>query len=281
MTGAKAWLHYQDFEIEAGQGLALLRDGALVRAALGLERRLLRSFDLVSTISPRMLEALERKGAPGERLMLFPNWVDTDRIRPLAAPVALRREFGIDDERCVVLYSGNMGRKQGLESVIEAARLLAGESERPPFFVLAGGGATRASLERAAGALPNVLFLPLQPEARFNEFLNMGDIHLLPQRRAVEDRVMPSKLCGIMAAGKPVVAAVPPDSQVATMLGEAAAIVEPENSAALADAIRALAGDPARRRAMGDAARRVALSVLRSDKVLAGAEARLAALAGA
>jgi colanic acid biosynthesis glycosyl transferase WcaI len=212
LMAAPAWLHILDLEVEAAFELGFIKSRRLIELARVVERWLMRRFDLVSTISTKMRERIERKGVDPERMMLFPNWVDTDQFRPLPGPVPLRRELGIADERCVALYSGSMGKKQGLEHVIAAARLLAAEAAGSPLFLLAGAGPMREDLERSAHDLPNVRFLPLQPFERFNEFLNVADIHLLPQRRDASDLVMPSKLLAMLATGRPVIAAIIADS---------------------------------------------------------------------
>lgn len=281
LISAKAWLHVQDLEIDAAFGLGIIRSARVIDGMRRAERWIARRFDLVSAISPRMVDALERKGVARERLMLFPNWVDTSRIFPLSGSSALRRELGIPDDRCIVLYSGSMGRKQGLEHVIAAARELQSASARSPLFVLAGAGPGRGELERAAQGLPNVTLLPLQPDERFNEFLNIGDIHLLPQRRDADDLVMPSKLGAMLAVGKPVIATVPPTSQIALILGEAGVIVPPEDPLALAAAIRDLASDAVRRRPMGAAALRVARTSLEAETILRRAETQIMELASA
>lgn len=275
MAGARAWLHVQDLEIDAAAELGLVKNARVIDGALGIERWLVSRYDLVSTISPAMLEALERKNVTRERLSLFPNWVDTTRFFPMSVPGALRGELGIPDGIPIVLYSGSMGRKQGLETVVTAARLLGAEPAASPLFLLAGAGPGRDELERAAAGLPNLRFLPLQPEERFNEFLNLGDIHLMPQRRDAADLVMPSKLGAILAAGKPVIATVPPGTQIARTLGTAGVVVPPEDPERLAQAIRELVGDASRRVAMGVAARRIARETFEAETVLAQMEARL------
>lgn len=279
MAGARAWLHVQDLEIDAAAELGLINNARLVDGALGIERWLVSRYDLVSTISLAMLEALERKNVARDRLALFPNWVDTDRFFPMTVPGALRDELGVPEGIPVVLYSGSMGRKQGLETVVAAAHLLAAEAAASPLFLLAGAGPGREELERAATGLPNLRFLPLQPEERFNEFLNLGDIHLMPQRRDAADLVMPSKLAAVLAAGKPVIATVPPSTQIARTLGVAGLIVPPEDPERLAQAIRELAGAPSRRAAMGAAARRIARETFEAETVLTQMESRLLQLA--
>ena len=275
LGGAKAWLHVQDLEVDAAAELGLIENARLINGALAVERWLASHYDLVSTISPAMLEALERKNVLRDRLSLFPNWVDTGRFFPKAGEVSLRRELGLPEEGSIVLYSGSMGRKQGLETVVAAARILAAEPGASPLFVLAGAGPGRDELERSATGLANVRFVPLQPEERFNEFLNLGDVHLMPQRRDAADLVMPSKLGAVLAVGKPVIATVPTGSQIARTLGPAGIVVPPEDPEGLAQAIRELTPDAARRSAMGVAARRIAKETFEAETVLTRMEARL------
>ena len=281
MLRAKAWLHVLDLELDAAFELGFIRNRPALALGRRLERWLMRRFDCVSTISSRMLEAIERKGVPRERLVMFPNWVDTDAFKPLPRPVPLRSELGIPEDRCVVLYSGSMGQKQGLEHVVAAARLLAADGERSPLFLLAGAGPARAELEASAGDLANVRLLPLQPAERFNEFLNVADIHLLPQRRDASDLVMPSKLLAMLASGRPVIATAPRDSELDRTLVDAGIVTPPEAPAPLAAAIRDLAADPTRRRSMGEAAARLARGSMHSETILLELEARLASLIGA
>ncbi len=174
LMSAKAWLHVLDLEVDAAFELGFIRNRQMIAAARKVERSLMCHFDLVSTISSKMSEAIERKGVASERMMLFPNWVDTHQFFPMEKPVTLRDELSIPIDRCVVLYSGSMGQKQGLEHVIAAARLSMSQSAVSPLFLLAGAGPVRAELERSAEDLPNVRFLPLQPAERFNEFLNVA-----------------------------------------------------------------------------------------------------------
>ncbi|HEY1506269.1 MAG TPA: WcaI family glycosyltransferase [Stellaceae bacterium] len=256
--GAKSWLHVQDLEIEAAIELQIVTHRRVLAAAQGVERGLLRRFDLVSTISPNMRRALADKGVVPDRLGLCPNWIDTAQVFPIPEAHALRREFGVDDGRCVVLYAGSMGTKQGLETVIDAARCLAGQGAGAPLFLLAGAGPALAGLEQRAAGLANVKFLPLQPIERFNRLLNVADIHILPQRRGVADLVMPSKLGAMLAVGKPVIATAPATSQLALTLEDAGVIVPPEEPVALAAAIERLCREDALRRAMGRAALRIA-----------------------
>ena len=142
-----------------------------------------------------------------------------------------------------------MGHKQGLEHVIEAARHLQAQAKIQ--FVLCGTGALRSNLECDAQGLPNVQFLLLQPPEKLNGLLNIADIHLLPQRADAADLVMPSKLSGMFASGKAVIATANPDTEVAEIVGRLGVVVPPGDALALAEAILRLANDPDRMRSLG------------------------------
>lgn len=267
LAGAPAWLHIQDFEIDAAFELGMFPTGGVIQSlALRVERLVLRGFSRLSTISPRMLERLDRKEIGSSRSILFPNWVDVDMVYPLDAPSPLRAELGIEGNKIVLLYSGNMGAKQGLEILPELAARLGGRSDL--HFIFCGDGAYRAPLERAVDGADNVSFLPLQPVERLNALLNTADIHLLPQRAGAADLVMPSKLTGMLASGRPVVATAAAGTQIARALEGRGHVVEPGDVGGLVRAVEELADDAALRREMGCAARRYAERELARDAVL-------------
>jgi colanic acid biosynthesis glycosyl transferase WcaI len=258
LSGARAWLHVQDLEVDAAFDLGMLRHKGLRRAVLAMERALMRRFDRVTSISQRMLERLREKGVPEERLGYFPNWVDTDLIRPLQGGNTLREALGIQQDTPVLLYAGNMGEKQGLEVIVEVARSY--ESRRKALFMLCGDGAARPRIEKAAAGLSNVRFIPLQPSERFNELLNLADIHLLPQRQDAEGLVMPSKLTAIMASGKPVVAGARTDSDVGRVAAAGGLVVPPGDPSAFGAAIDRLLVDAGLRKDLGQSARAYAVA---------------------
>jgi len=251
LSGAEAWLHIQDFELDAAANLGFLPANHLMAKLAGwAERWLLGRFDQISTISSRMLARLAQKGVALEKTFLFPNWVDAGLIFPLSASQKpLKKEWNIPDDKIIVLYSGNMGHKQGLENVIEAARHL--QIQAKIHFVLCGAGALRSDLESDAKGLPNVQFLPLQPLEELNQLLNIADIHILPQRADAADLVMPSKLSGILASGKAVIATADSGTEVAEIVGRLGVVVPPQDALALADAILGLADNPERMRSLG------------------------------
>jgi colanic acid biosynthesis glycosyl transferase WcaI len=267
MSGAKPWLHVQDFEVDAAFDLGLLKSPAMRRLALGVERWLMRRCVRVSTISERMLERLESKQVAASARFLFPNWVDTGLIAPLNGSNRLREELAIPaSEKIVLLYSGNMGTKQGLDLIINVAATLADNARY--LFIMCGDGVAREQLEIQAGTLQNVLFLPLQPLERFNELLNLADIHLLPQRADAEDLVMPSKLTAMLASGKPVIATARAGTQVARVVHVCGEVVPPGDVNAFRGAIERLGESPELRQRLGLAGRRYAEECWGKEAVL-------------
>ena len=277
LCGAKVWLHVQDFEVDTALGLGLLRLGPLGRVVTALDVWTKRRFDRVSAISKRMLERLAEKGVRQERRVYFPNWVDVQDIRPVPRRSIYREELGIDDGAVVVLYSGNMGEKQGLEMLVEAARRLEYRSDIQ--FVLCGAGSARRRLEGMAAGLENVHWLDLQPSERLNELLNLADIHVLPQRADAADLVMPSKLIGMLASGRPVVVTAAPGTELARAVQGAGKVVPPGDVSALARGIEQLVDDARIRRRFGMEARRRAEQWWSKNRVLEEFERELICVA--
>lgn len=270
LCGARAWLHIQDYEVDAAFELGLLKGGALRRGVLSIERWLMRRFDRVSSISSRMVELAQKKGVDADKLTLLPNWIDIHAVAPGAALGNYRRALGIPEDAIVALYSGNMGGKQGLETLADAAERLQNNSKL--WFIFCGQGPQRAVLQAGCAALARVRFLDLQPAERLGELLGTADIHLLPQRAGAADLVMPSKLTGMLASGKPVVCGAAPNTELASVVAHCGLIVAPEDGAAFAQAITELADNPTQRATLGAAARQYALAHLHIDAVLGQAE---------
>jgi colanic acid biosynthesis glycosyl transferase WcaI len=275
IAGAQSWLHVQDFEVDAAFDLGLLRNDRLRRFAFGAEHWLMRRFDRVSSISGAMLGKLRDKGVEPERISFFPNWVDTQRIQPVTSENRLRVELGIGPATTVLLYSGNMGEKQGLGLLVDVARLFAGSAD--VLFLLCGDGAAKRRTMQAAEGLVNVRFMALQPLERLNELLNLADVHLLPQRAEAEDLVMPSKLTAIMASGRPVVASARPGTDVARAAAAGGLVVAPGDTAAFGEAIRRLLSDAGLRADLGRAGRVYAMANWDREAVLRSMQAELEA----
>lgn len=278
LSGAKAWLHIQDFEIDVAFELGMLRAEWLKRGILMAERLLLCRFDRVSTISCKMLEKLDNKGVTPDKAFLFPNWVDLAEIYPLPRLSKFRTELGILPEQTVVLYSGNIGEKVGLEIVLEAAAMLRENSEI--LFVLCGDGAARLRLQQEYTDLTNVMWLPLQPVEALNELLNLADIHLLPQRKDVADLVMPSKLLGMLASGRPVLTTACADSQIGGIVSQCGVLARSDATDAFLEALASLMADADQRQRLGTIGRQIAENHFSKEAVLKNFEHELKRLEG-
>jgi colanic acid biosynthesis glycosyl transferase WcaI len=274
LAGARSWLHIQDYEFEAATRLGILPGNTTLRKWMQIfERAILMRFDRVSSISPTMIDRAVKVGVLEERIELIPNWVDVEGIYPNGSD---REAFGIPGEKVICLYSGNLGQKQGLSSVISIARRM----EKIPeiHFVLCGEGSMRPEIEELAAQAANVQYLPLQPEEKLNALLNAADIHLLPELPGASDLVMPSKLGPMMASGRPVLVTAPEGSELAIIGSIGGLVVPPGDLQALETAIKRLAANPEERKRLGEAGRSYVIRNWQMESVLSKFMGELEAL---
>lgn len=266
LCGAQAWLHIQDFEVDVAFQMNQLKGRRLQQFALWCEKRLMRCFDKVSTISNKMAQKLMHKGVDANAIELFPNWVDIQGISPLTDASSYRAELGIDADAKVVLFSGTWGAKQDLLSIPEVAKKLAARTDI--VFVICGDGVMRPQLEAACEGLNNVRLMPLQPKERLGHLLGMADMHLLTQSADAEDLVLPSKLTGMLASGRPVIATCRPDTEIGHVVSRCGHVVPPGSIDALTHAVLELAADAELRADQGHLARMYAEQSLAKDAIL-------------
>lgn len=277
LAGARLWIHVQDFEAEAAFSTGLLRPGPAARLALWLERRLLGLGHCVSAISPQMVARLADKGISAECTYELRNWASDGFAPDPAEAERYRAEWGIG-ERHVALYSGNIANKQGIDVVVEAARLLSGRKDL--VFVMCGEGPNRQRLEEQCARLDNVQLHGLQPAARMGGLLAMASVHLLPQIASAADLVLPSKLCNMLLSGRPVVATAQPGTGLAAEVSGCGLVVEPGDARAFAETIETLLTNAPLAAQLGAAAAQRAQSHWQREAILRRFEARLLQLAG-
>ena len=266
IAGARLWIHVQDFEVEAALATGLMDDARLpARLARRVEGTFLRLGDTVSTISPQMCAKLVAKGVAPQRVIEMRNWSDARFAPDPAGAETVRGEWGLTG-KVVALYSGNIARKQGIEILVEAARLL--QHRQDIAFVICGEGPNRAELEKLAAGLGNVQLHDLQPAERMGAMLTMADLHLLPQIAGAADLVLPSKLTNMLASGRPVVATTEPGTGLYAEVDGCGTVTQPGDAAALAAAVAELAGDPARRATLGEVARARAAERWMKDAII-------------
>ncbi|MCW1383268.1 WcaI family glycosyltransferase [Novosphingobium sp. KCTC 2891] len=275
LSGAKLWIHVQDFEVDAAMATGLVQQrGLLPRLALALERALLRSADRVSTISPQMCAKLTEKGVDPARIVEARNWANMAFARADASGDEYRRAWNLGDRK-VALYSGNIANKQGIEIIIEAARLLAHRSDL--VFVICGEGPNRARLAELSQGLGNVQLHDLQPAERVADMLALASIHLLPQIPGAADLVLPSKLANMLGSGRPVVATAAPGTGLADEVEGAGLVTQPGDAPALAGAIVRLLDDSQQAARLGETGRERARERWGRDALLANFVGRIGA----
>lgn len=237
--------------------------------ALGVvERAVIRRAALVGVIAEAFGPRVEALGAPPERVRLVRNWPLSERPFPPRSHARLRAGYSPDETVCV--HAGNMGMKQGLETVVEAARI-AQRDGRPLRFVLIGDGNQRERLQALARGLSTIEFRPVLPEAQLHDALAAADALVLTQRASVTDMALPSKITTYVRSGTPIVAAVAPDSAAARDLEPygAALLVPPERPEALLEAVDRVSRDFALRARLLAGARAYADAALDRERLQA------------
>lgn len=237
IRGAKFLYHIQDLQIEAARDLKIIRSSFFLNALLRVEKVILREADYVSTISDGMIQKVQSKC--NKEIIYFPNWADTKTFHPISNESA-KISFGFKPSEKIVLYSGAIGFKQELESIIYIAKSF--EIFPDVRFVICGSGPYKIYLEQLTArlCLQNVTFMPLQPYEKFNSFLNIADVHLVLQKKDTADLVMPSKLTTILSVGGLAIVTASPGTSLHQIMSSInlGILIEPENKEVLFDAIK-------------------------------------------
>jgi colanic acid biosynthesis glycosyl transferase WcaI len=225
----------------------------VIAAASWLERLSYRASHAVTVLSEDLAGNLRAKvpEARARDIVVIPNFVDTVAITPGDRMTAYRHEQGIGSEP-VVMYAGNIGFSQSLEMMLEAARLCPDAT-----FVMNGQGAARSELMAAAAGIPNIRFVDPQPMERLSEVMASADLHVVPLRAGLGAVSVPSKAYSILAAGRPILAAIDADTEIPRILDASGAgrVVPPDDQAAFVAALKEMIADLIALETMGAAAR--------------------------
>lgn len=275
LKGAKLITHIQDLQIDAAKDLGMIKSKILLRLMFKSERYILKHSDAVSSISLGMKRKIMAKGVSEQEYIMFPNWVDEDMVRPLSKEESLRKEWGIPSTDHVILYSGNLGEKQGLEIIIEAAEHFKHLADVR--FIIVGTGGAKARLQQLAEtkALRNVFFYPLQAYEKLSALLATADIHLVLQKKSAADLVMPSKLTGILAAGGCSLVTALQDTTLYEVIADdqLGFLVEPESTESLITGLNTMLTSDLR--GYRTRARKYAIDKLSKNKIMLNFEKRL------
>jgi colanic acid biosynthesis glycosyl transferase WcaI len=246
---------WPDVAVRAG----VLKNEKMIRRLKKMEAYVYRRAAGITVISQGFRENLLAKGVPDEKIRVIPNFIDTDHVTPQAKHNDFSIRHGVEN-KFVVLFAGNMGFSQGLESVLDTARLL--QRYADIVFLMVGNGAGKSKAEeylRTLG-LDNVRFLPFQPHEQLPAMYGSADVCLIPLRRGFTTESVPCKLFTIMAAGRPAVAAVDRGSDTWKLLQrvQCGICVEPESPQEMAAGILHYYRNESVRREAGQAGRNCA-----------------------
>jgi len=235
-------LLFQDLVGPAARQSGMAGGGAVARATSAAEAWATAGARAIGVVAKTFTPYVASLGVPSERIHHVPNW--SRLSRPSLTPAETRRRFGWPDDLQVVLHAGNMGLKQGLEQVVEAA-CLAAQRHEPVRFVLAGGGSQAEALRAMGAGLPTLDLLPVQPDDLHASLLAAADVLFLSERATQLDMSLPSKLTSYFAAGRPILAAVPPNGSSAREVERAGAglTVPAGDPGAILDALAHLRAD--------------------------------------
>ena len=243
----------QDVFPDAAVATGAISNRWVIAAARFLEKFVYRRSAAVTVLSEELADNVRRKlpERARQRVVTIPNFVDTSVIVPMDRMTRYREQLGLD-EGPVVMYAGNVGFSQSMDLVVAAARALP-----RVWFVVNGGGSALEALRDSAAELPNVVFGDFQPAEKLSEVLATGDVHVVPLRRGLGSVSVPSKTYSIMAAGRPIVAAIDEGTEVRRLIERSGGgvAVPPDEPDSFVAALRELIDDPVRASSMGAAAR--------------------------
>ena len=253
VRGGRLVFNIQDVFPDAAVTTGAIRHPLIIAVAEWLERLSYRVSDSVVVLSDDLADNVRAKMKPTrrDRVTVVPNFVDTQAIVPSSRMTLYRTELGIANE-IVVMYAGNVGYSQSLDMVLDVARSMPSVT-----FVINGDGSARAHLESSAKGCTNVKFVGYQPLERLSEVLATGDIHLVPLRSGLARVSVPSKTYSIMAASRPVLASIDPDTEIPRLIERAGAgvCVGPDDTDALRSALTQLVESAELRTALGNGGR--------------------------
>ncbi|HEV8084262.1 MAG TPA: WcaI family glycosyltransferase [Chitinophagaceae bacterium] len=238
LKGAKFMYHIQDLQIEVAQDLEIVKSKFLLKTLFVIERYIFNNADFISTISQGMIKKVKQKAK--KEVLFLPNWVDIQKFYPINNKKQLKSDFNLNISDKIVLYSGAIGEKQGLEAILDSAKYF--ENIVDLKFVICGSGPYKENLLHLKKKmnLKNVIFLPLQPFEKLNSLLNVADVHLVLQKNSACDLMMPSKLSTILSVGGVSIVTAKPGSSLFNVIdsNNAGFLIEPECQDALNSAIK-------------------------------------------
>jgi colanic acid biosynthesis glycosyl transferase WcaI len=239
--------HIQDLQLDAAIELGMIKNKWLTTILKRTEKFILTKSDVISTISENMLKKVTSKSYLIKKAILFPNWANTDLLFPCISNETIYTDLNIPKNKKIVLYSGTIGEKQGLEILLFAAKWAMNNLVDIHFLISSSGPYTEKLQNKSIEmGLNNFQFVPLLSTESYNEVLNLAWLHLVIQKDEAADLVMPSKLTSIMAVGGLAIVTAKKETSLYNIINnhDSGWIIEPNNVDALIGAIKYLFESP-------------------------------------
>lgn len=271
LTKSKSILHIQDLEIDAAYSLNILKKGFFYKIIKKIEKFILNRFDIISTISPAMKMEILQKGVRKDTVHILPNWADIENIHPTINNKYLRNRLSIRLKQKIILYSGNIGKKQNLKSIINIAEKMQTDDNGCIFLMVGDGASKKRLVEDVKNRnINNIVFLPLQPLEDLGALLTMADIHLVTQDKNISDYVLPSKLTNILSVGGVSIISANPETQLSQLVKKHGLgyLIKPDSESELYAAINHLLINKSQHSTISTNARKYAERYLSKERIL-------------
>jgi len=263
-------LQIQDFELEAAFNLGILKGKIFKKLFTKLELIFFRSFQVVGTISKAMEKKLHKKGLEKNKTFYFPNWVDLENIKQKTIKDKYinkyRKKLKISPEIVIIQYSGSMNKKLGLNFLLPIIKYF--KKNKNVLWLFGGDGPLKENFINSTKDISNIKFMSFQKSSALSEWLNTGDIHIIPQDEEVEELLFPSKLITILASGNPIVSNANRETELGKIVEKAGIRVDPRDQIGFINALDYLIKNEKCRLDMGKVGREICQNKFRKEFVL-------------
>lgn len=278
IKGSLFIVHIQDLQVDAASELGIIKKGKSIKILKYVESQLIKRADYISSISDNMIKRCQEISENKVKIISFPNWADEISEISSIESAIYRETIGVKQDKFVVLYSGNLGEKQGLEDIIKAASIL--RNNESIHFVISGSGGAKSRLMELSHSLElnNITYIDLQPKEKLSELLSAADMHIISQKRGAADLVLPSKLANCLASSKVTLVTADENTSLFKIISNnrIGIIAEPESPESIAQCILHVHNNKEDMADLGIRARKYALDFLSKNSILARFELDLA-----
>lgn len=263
------WIHYADLEIEAAFQLKLFNNKFLKKFLLFFEKSILNKADLISAISFFMIDKITNKIGNKNKIFYLPDFIDSSQFSTITNSRKSNpyyEDLSLEDNKIIIMYSGTLNEKLASDTIVEAIKILANHENL--LWIISGNGPKKQYLINKLSNFDNVRFYDFQPFCKLPNWLNIADIHLVPQKLSSVKYCMPSKLLGILATGKPVIGIAPKDSDLGKILDKFGIRLSDEDPKKMSEGLLKLIKNKKLRSELGEKGKKYIRKYHEKDNVL-------------